>query len=186
MPSGYYRYPTIHSDTVVFVCEDDLWSVPATGGVARRLTSNLGEVTRPLLSPDGTQLAFVGREEGQSEIYLMPAVGGQARRLTFMGGTLCLTAGWTRDGKIVFANNAAQPFPALLHLYVVDAEGNPPVRIEVGPARDLRLHTRAMRGPCRDGVSCSTIPPFAHTPNLRYNFTMNVPATRAIVEDMLC
>ncbi|HKZ83882.1 MAG TPA: PDZ domain-containing protein [Anaerolineae bacterium] len=140
MPSGYYRYPTIHSDTVVFACEDDLWTIPATGGVARRLTSNLGEVSRPLLSPDGTQLAFVGREEGQSEIYLMPAVGGQARRLTFMGGTLCLTAGWTRDGAknlVVFANNAAQPFPALLHLYVVDAEGNPPERIEVGPARTL-------------------------------------------------
>src|SRR3990172_8211290 len=82
---------------------------PGRGGVARPLTSKVGEVSRPLLSPDGTQHAFVGREEGQSEIYLMPAVGGQARRLTFMGGTLCLTAGWTRDGKIVFANNAAQP-----------------------------------------------------------------------------
>src|SRR3990172_9582752 len=97
MPSGYYRYPTIHSDTVVFACEDDLWTIPAPGAAARRLTSTLGEGPRPLPSPDGTQLAFVGREEGQSEIYLMPAVGGQARRLTFMGGTLCLTARWTRD-----------------------------------------------------------------------------------------
>ncbi|BAZ37695.1 hypothetical protein NIES4101_36180 [Calothrix sp. NIES-4101] len=43
--SGYYRFPTICDSRVVFVCEDDLWTVPMTGGVAVRLTSNLGEVS---------------------------------------------------------------------------------------------------------------------------------------------
>ena len=144
MPSGYYRYPTLHDENVVFACEDDLWSVPASGGIARRLTSNLGEATRPSLSPDGTLLAFVGHEEGQAEIYLMPALGGQARRLTFMGGGACLTAGWTHPlkgisdgGKIVFANNAGQPSRFLLHLYTIDAEGNPPQLINAGPARAI-------------------------------------------------
>ena len=134
---GYYRFPTLGAGTIVFACEDDLWSVPTSGGIARRLTSNLGEATRPALSQDGGWLAFVGYEEGQAEIYLMPALGGQARRLTFMGGGLCQTAGWTPDGKIVFANNAGQPFGSMLHLYTVDTEGNPPQRINVGPARAI-------------------------------------------------
>lgn len=139
MPSGYYRYPTIHSNTVVFVCEDDLWSVPATGGIARRLTSNLGEVTRPVLSPDGTQLAFVGREEGQSEVYCMPAIGGAARRLTFMGGTLCLTAGWTDSGKVIFANNAGHWYLRFTHLYSVDTGGNAPEQLNYGLARAIAV-----------------------------------------------
>ena len=38
---GYYRFPTLHRNVLVFVGEDDLWTVLIEGGVARRLTSNL-------------------------------------------------------------------------------------------------------------------------------------------------
>src|SRR5262245_55673984 len=108
MPSGYYRFPTIHADTVVFVCEDDLWTVSANGGIARRLTSGLGEASRPMLSHDSAQLAFISRDEGHAEVYVMPAVGGPAKRLTFMGSFGCQVVGWTQDGRIIFASNAAQ------------------------------------------------------------------------------
>ncbi|MCK4726733.1 MAG: PD40 domain-containing protein, partial [Anaerolineales bacterium] len=120
MPSGYYRNPTIHYEKVVFVCEDDLWTVTATGGIARRLTSNLGEANWPCFSPDGQYLAFVGREEGGVEIYLMPALGGQAKRLTYMSGSTCQTAGWTPDGKIVFANSAEHYYFRFTQLYTME------------------------------------------------------------------
>ncbi len=73
--SGYYGNPTLHDDTVVFVCEDDLWTVPAAGGVARRLTVNPGRVATPALSPDGKTVAFAGFDEGTSEVYVIPAEG---------------------------------------------------------------------------------------------------------------
>ncbi len=60
--SGYYRFPTISDTTIVFVSEDDLSEMWTAGGIARRLTSNLGATTYPMLSPDCTQLAFVGRK----------------------------------------------------------------------------------------------------------------------------
>ena len=52
-PLGYYRQPTLHEDTIVFVAEGDLWRVPATGGVATRITSHAGDEANPAISPDG-------------------------------------------------------------------------------------------------------------------------------------
>ncbi len=40
---GYYRYPAIHGQTIVFTSEGDLWAVGIGGGVARRLTSSPGQ-----------------------------------------------------------------------------------------------------------------------------------------------
>ncbi len=108
MTPGYYRFPTIQNDQIVFVSEDDLWSVPTSGGVARRLTSNLGEVSYPALSPDGAWLAFVGKEEGASEVYLMPATGGAAQRLTYLS-SICRVVRWSPDGQqIIFSSNYGQ------------------------------------------------------------------------------
>ncbi|MGL5082497.1 MAG: S41 family peptidase [Microcoleaceae cyanobacterium] len=134
---GYYHHPTIHENNVVFVCEDDLWQVSKQGGPAVRLTANLGEVSSPFLSPDGTQLAFVGKEEGNQEVYWMPAVGGMAQRLTFLGSQVGV-AGWSRDRQsIVFASNAKQPFRRIFKLYAIKPEGGLPQPLPWGLAHNI-------------------------------------------------
>lgn len=139
MTSGYYRFPTIQQETVVFVSEDDLWSVPVTGGVARRLTSNLGEVTYPMLSPDGELLAFVGREEGAAEVYVMPATGGPARRLTYLSSNPRVV-GWLPDSSsILFTSSYRQPLGSQMVIFAVDAgASNGGVReLPYGAARSI-------------------------------------------------
>ncbi len=135
MSEGYYRFPTISGDRVAFICEDDLWVVPAAGGTARRLTSNLGAVSRAFFSPDGGRLAFTGCEDGPTEIYCMPSDGGQAARLVHLGA-MSTVVGWTPDGaKIVFSSNARQPLARIRALFTVDADGaSVPRQIPVGPA----------------------------------------------------
>ena len=130
---GYYRYPTVHGQTVVFASEGDLWTVPAAGGPARRLTANPGQASWPALSPDGAWLAFTGRDEGQTEAYCMPAAGGPSRRLTFLGADLRV-AGWHPDGRIVVASNAATPFAREYELLAVPAAGGEPELLPTGPA----------------------------------------------------
>ncbi|MDY6940770.1 MAG: PDZ domain-containing protein [Cyanobacteriota bacterium] len=134
---GYYREPTIGGNQVVFVCEDDLWSVPVEGGIPRRLSANLGAVSRPFLSPDGTKLAFIGHEEGNMEVYCMSAEGGTAERLTFLGART-MVAGWSRDGQSVLAaSNAAQPFGSISNIYTVSEAGGLPKPLPFGLAHNI-------------------------------------------------
>lgn len=144
MSAGYYRFPTVNKDTVIFVCEDDLWSVPLHGGVAHRLTANLSEVSRPSISPDGRWVAFTGRDEGNSEVYVMPARGGAARRVTFQGGVLGgLVVGWSEDSQhIIYASDYGQPFVRMLHLWKVSAQGGNPEKLPFGPARNVSFGPR--------------------------------------------
>ncbi len=148
---GYYRWPTIHGDNVVFGSEDDLWSVPVAGGTARRLTANLGVVSHPFLSPDGNTLALSAREEGHLEVYTMPARGGALTRLTYLGASSTVI-GWTPDGsRVLFSSDASQPFGGFGVVMSVAASGGVPrvepyghaVSISLGPngAVALGRHT---------------------------------------------
>lgn len=142
MPTpGYFRYPTIHQDTLVFVSEDDLWTVPASGGIARRLTAGLGTTSFPAFSPDGATLAFTGREEGPSEVYTMPAEGGPVHRVTHLGVSSTVL-GWTPDGaKILFGSDSGQPFDRQSAVLAVSPEGGLPAQWPVGLAVSISVTT---------------------------------------------
>ena len=52
--------PDISANHVVFVYAGDLWTAPAAGGDARRLTAHIGTESSPKFSPDGRWIAFSG------------------------------------------------------------------------------------------------------------------------------
>ncbi|HKT02617.1 MAG TPA: peptidase, partial [Rugosimonospora sp.] len=134
---GYLRTPTICGDEIVFVCEDDLWRVPAAGGQAHRLTAGVGEASGPRLSPDGSMVAFVGREEGPADVYVMPTRGGAARRLTYQGGLMVVTGFDPTGTSVLYATDAERPFYRDRWLYRVDVSGGLPEQLPYGPASSL-------------------------------------------------
>lgn len=137
MPSqGYIRFPTLYQDQIVFVAEDDLWQVSSEGGRAERLTAGVGEARHPRFSPDGQWLAFVGREEGPSEVYVMAAQGSEARRLTFQG--VSNVAGWSPTGDaIIFASAEGSAHRREDLLYAISPEGGEARLLPVGMANAI-------------------------------------------------
>jgi tricorn protease len=107
--NGYYRYPAVHGDTVIFTAEGDLWSADVHGGNARRLTSSTGTESMALLSPDGQSVAFVAQYEGPSEVYTMPVNGGVPQRRTWDGDSI--PAAWAPDGRLLISTSRYSTLP---------------------------------------------------------------------------
>ncbi len=106
---GYYRFPAIHGDLVIFTAEGDLWTAGVQGGAAHRLTSHPGMEAHAAISPDGRTVAFSAEYEGLTEVYSMPVAGGRPTRHTFEGGATVV--GWTPDGQILYSTRAFSTLP---------------------------------------------------------------------------
>jgi tricorn protease len=115
---GYYRFPAIAGDSVVFTAEGDLWRVPLAGGVAERLTSHADQEVNACVSPDGRTVAFAASYEGPREVYVLPLGGGLPRRLTWQGGP-AFPVGWTRDGQVLYTTARHSTLPNR-QLFTVD------------------------------------------------------------------
>ena len=143
MQYGYYRHPSIHNNQVVFVSEDDLWTVSLDGGKAARLTANLDIINYPHFSPDGKHIAFLGKEDGNEEIYLMPSSGGVPKRLTHSSSFRSSICGWSKDGAyIYYSSNYQEPFFKKSMLTQVHKDGGLPEKLNLGHGKHLSYGSR--------------------------------------------
>ncbi len=131
---GYYQHPAIHGDTVVFSAEGDLWSVPIDGGLAHRLTSHPATESHPVISHDGSMVAFTANYEGPAEIYTMPITGGLPSRWTYEAEVSIATT-WAPDGGLVYATSHYSTLPDL-QLVSIDLESRVHTRVPLSQASE--------------------------------------------------
>jgi tricorn protease len=107
---GYYQYPDVHNDKVVFCAEGDIWTVSLDGGLAYRLTTHAEEEMYPTFSPDGKSILFSASYEGPTELYTIPIDGGLTTRWTYERDA-SIANEWTSDGSMVYATRAYNKKP---------------------------------------------------------------------------
>jgi len=107
---GYYRYPAIHGNEIIFTAEGDLWRFNLETKMVSRLTTSHGLETHACISPDGKWIAFIGQYEGPSEVYVMPFAGGRPKRLTYEEGSPIVYQ-WTSDNRIVYSTSSYSTIP---------------------------------------------------------------------------
>jgi len=133
MKHGYYRYPTVYKNKIAFTCEDDIWLTSLDGDKAERLTYSFDQNFNPHFSPDGKWIAFLGRDEGQLEVYIMPAEGGPAKRLTYSTNFRTHICGWSTDGNyIIYCSSFQQPFYRNNMFYRIHKNGGLPENLNFG------------------------------------------------------
>ncbi len=143
------RFPDIHGERVVFTYSGDLWTAPAAGGSAIRLTSHPGVEVFGKFSPDGKWIAFTGQYDGDEQVYVVPSAGGVPRQLTFYPAKGPLTPrwgwdnlvyGWSSDGKRIFFKSQRDSWALpIARLYWVSIDSGPadPLPMPAAGSADL-------------------------------------------------
>ena len=126
----FVRHPAVHPDgeIIAFSFQGDVWTVPAEGGRALRLTVHEAYDGHPTWSPDGTQLAFTSGRYGGDDLYVMDAEGSRPERVTFFSGGDGLSQ-WAPTGDLLFTTRRAYAqVERESEIYRINAEGGTPMR----------------------------------------------------------
>lgn len=140
-PTKLLRFPAIHSNQLVFTYAGDLYTVAASGGVARKLTNHDGFEMFARFAPDGKTLAFTGQYDGNTEVFTMPAAGGIPTRITFTAtlgrddvsdrmGPNNIVMGWHPNGKqVVFRSRMIEFNDFKGQLFLAPLNGDVPEQL---------------------------------------------------------
>ena len=125
-----FSQPSVSPDgkEIAFVSGGNVWTVPATGGEARLLVSDMATDSRPLYSPDGTRLAYVSERSGSGNVYILTFATGEVKRLTH-DDDLNGVDGWSRDGKWIYFSSANHDISYMNDVYRVSVEGGTPMAV---------------------------------------------------------
>lgn len=117
------RQPSTNNNYVTFAYGGDIWLSDLEGKEVSRITSTAAVESNPILSPDGSRIAFTSNRSGTSAVYVVPSSGGTPTRLTWHPSGASVR-GWTDDGtKIYYASSREfAPNPSA-RIWMIPAEG---------------------------------------------------------------
>ena len=147
--SRYLRFPSIRGDLLTFVADDDVWLAPADGGRAWRISADRARAEDPMVSADGSLVAWTSWRDGPPEIYLAGTDGGATARVSYWSNAWTSLRGWSPAGEILATTAAGQPFRHYTWAYAIPvADGHGRFaehrRLPYGPVADLSVDGAAV------------------------------------------
>jgi tricorn protease len=148
--------PSINPDgtRIAFSYQGDIWTVPANGGRADRITIHEGYETNPTWTSDGSQLVFESDRFGNSDVFVVESDGGTPQRLTYHSASDLITD-VTDDGRVLFITRRAYAqVEREYEIHEIGLDGGTPKRFMDALGFDAVLSPDAnkvafVRGTCR-------------------------------------
>ena len=138
-PDGNHLYYEIRDGDVAALMRMDM----TTGAKQEVLRPPTGVLRIYSLSPDGTQIVYNWREDGQDFLYLVPVTGGEPKLLSEASNQCCRGFGglaWSADGRSVLSHRISDLGSSDELVWIPVDGGDPVSLVTTGVVRRIAVH----------------------------------------------
>jgi Tol biopolymer transport system component len=123
--------------TLAIDMQGSIWTLPATGGAATRVTDLFNDARQPTWSPDGTWITFFAYRDGGYDIWAVAPDGSNQHKLTW-GAFDDREPIWSHDGtRVAFSSDRGDPLGGDYNIWILDTRTGDLRQLTKDPADDF-------------------------------------------------
>ncbi len=122
--------------TLAIDLQGSIWTLPAAGGPAKRITDLFNDARQPAWSPDGKMIAFFAFRDGGYDLWAISPDGSNQHKLTW-GNFDDREPAWSHDGtRLAFASDRGDALGSDYNIWVLDLRSGGLQQLTDDPAQD--------------------------------------------------
>jgi Tol biopolymer transport system component/imidazolonepropionase-like amidohydrolase len=123
--------------TLAIDLQGSIWTLPASGGAAKRITDVFNDARQPVWAPDGKSIAFFAYRDGGYDLWSVAPDGSDQHKLTW-GPYDDREPAFSHDGtKIAFSSDRGDPLGSNYNIFVLDLRSGEIKQLTKHPADDF-------------------------------------------------
>src|SRR5258708_20870923 len=123
--------------TLAVDLQGSIWTLPAAGGAATRITDVFNDARQPAFSPDGKWISFFAYRDGGYDLWAIAPDGSNQHKLTW-GAFDDREPAWSHDGtRVAFSSDRGSPLGSDYNVWALDMRTGEFRQITKDPADDF-------------------------------------------------
>ncbi|HZR25575.1 MAG TPA: amidohydrolase family protein, partial [Vicinamibacterales bacterium] len=122
--------------TLAIDMQGSIWTLPSSGGPAKRITDLFNDARQPVWSPDGKWITFFAYRDGGYDIWAIAPDGSNQHKLTW-GAFDDREPIWSHDGtKVAFSSDRDNPLGSDYNIWMLDVASGQFKQLTKDPSDD--------------------------------------------------